>query len=405
MREWVRSIAPLYGLLAAVLALFIFGRVRGTADLSANPAYQPHLNPGIWLSHVAGYLKLLSYDHIHFTSATTTLVLIAMPAVALLIRNRAMLFGCLFFVVAITPVAVVAARPGYVLYMPGLGLGIYFAAWIAEAVRRTLERNEAFARGELPVVRLAALVIVTASVTGAHVKHWAPHEDIHNSSEWRLTDAFRRDYPALKPGASILFVRDFATANPYDTLFNLRLLYHDPLIEVSRFGGTQDQNPVGQKFDHIVTTAGNTYVELDGRDPEASMRLNLLKDFPPGRFFDVARRDAVGYPVSGITASDRGTGWWTTRSAVLKFDVYPAETVLSLKFWVPADEATGSASLSVAVNGHTLGSVPLSHADMNTLILHVPASAISQSGCSLLEMNVDNPRGVALFQAGFDYLR
>ena len=43
-----------------------------------------------------------------------------------------------------------------------------------------------------------------------------------------------RDYPSLKPGTRILFVDDYPSNNGYDLMFNLRLLYHDPKLEVSR---------------------------------------------------------------------------------------------------------------------------------------------------------------------------
>jgi hypothetical protein len=98
-------------------------RVRGIAGLLGNPAYHPHLSFSFWLTNMTEYLSILVYRHVHFTGVTTAITLSAMLAVAALLRNRAMLFGWLFFVIAITPVALISVRQGYVLYVP-------YSAWV-----------------------------------------------------------------------------------------------------------------------------------------------------------------------------------------------------------------------------------------------------------------------------------
>jgi hypothetical protein len=130
LRDRIRAIAPLFCVLGVMAAAFYIGRIRGTHDLAANAAYQPHSSFGFWLTNVAMYLSELSYQAIRFTRGGTVVLLAAMLVLAVLLRNRAMLFGCLFFVITITPVALISARPGYVLYVPYSGLGLYAAALI-----------------------------------------------------------------------------------------------------------------------------------------------------------------------------------------------------------------------------------------------------------------------------------
>ena len=145
---------------------------------------------------------------------------------------------------------------------------------------------------------------------------------------------------------------------------------------------------------------------------EESIRLNILQDYLPGKTFDTERLDHTGYIVSGITdSSRRGAGYWTARSARLKFDLYPADATLTLKFWLPNFVATGEQrNLSVIVGGETIGNVALSHAGENTAELHAPARLINPSGFTILEMNVDRPYvkdgqefGVVLLLADFKY--
>ena len=415
LRQWAISIAPLYGLLGAIMAAFVFGRVHGTPDLAANPFYQTHVTLGTWLTRVAEYLSILLYREMTFTVASTAVTLVAMLALAVLLRNRAMVFGWLYFVLAITPVATIPSRPGYVLYVPDLGLGLYFAALMGLGVQRLFARQGERRPEALSFAQVAIFSAVTVLVTWAHARHWPAPWQPHDSPEWRLTDKFRHDYPTLKPGAKILFAADYAPLNSYDLLFNLSLLYHDPTIEVRRMQGPADQRPVAGhplEFDHVITTGLDRYEELDNHNAEESIRLNILKDHWPGHRFDTARRDRIGYVVSGVLITDTGdTGWWTTRSAKFKFDVYPVDSTLALKFWVPDFVAIGAArNLQVLVNGEKIGAIALTHDGSNEVKLPVPARSISSSGFTILGLDVDNPYtkdgqefGVILLQASFDY--
>ena len=413
--RWIRSIAPFYCLMGFVLAAFVFGRVRGTQDLNGNPAYQPHSGVTLWLAHVAEYLNILVYRYVHFTATNAAIALTAMLLLAAILRNRAMLFGWLYFVMAITPVALISVRQGYVLYVPELGLGLYFATLTGLAATRIFPRNPDPVPESLSLAHVAFLAVVTALTVWLHATHWPQPWRVSDSAGWRLTEKMVRDYPTLKPGAKVLFVDDYNSGNGYDSLFNLRLLYHDPQIQVARLRGPAIQQPDRSgplQFDYVLTTALGTYVELDIRNVEESIRLNILRDLAPGRHFDTTRADSVAYVVSGLQVTGQADGWWTERSGKLKFDVYPADSVLSLQFRVPDFVAAGQAgNLSAVVNGETVGSVPLIHDGVNNAAFPVPARVIGDSGFTVLELNVDKPYikngqefGVLIVQAGFDYV-
>ena len=76
---------------------------------------------------MAEYFSILSYQKVRFSAVTAGLLVAAMALAAGFLRNRAMIFGWLFFVIPITPMALMASRPGYVLYVPDLGLGLFLA--------------------------------------------------------------------------------------------------------------------------------------------------------------------------------------------------------------------------------------------------------------------------------------
>lgn len=417
VRKWLLSIAPLYLLLAAILAAFVLGRMHHTPELIGNVNYDPNVRLSTWLLHVGDYLDILLYHSAHPTARTTAIALLAMLALAVLLRSRSMVFGWVFFVLTITPVATISMRQGFVLYVPELGLGLYFAGLIGVLSRPLLRRDRAATPENLALPQLAILAVVTGLAVWIHAAHWPAAWVVKDSPEWRLTDKMRRDYPTLKQGAHILFVSDYFGFDTFDALTTLRLLYHDQLIEVRRLHAMPDQQPDPEHpldYDIVFMAAQDTYVELDKRNVDESVRLNILEDYAPGRYFDTDRRDRIGYVVSGIlVAAPRTGGWWTTRAAKLKFDLYPADSTLALKFWVPHMVATGKKrTLSVLVSGNPVGTAPLTHEGMNELRFEVPARTINVSGFTILELDVDDPYmegsqdfGIIILRAGFDYVK
>ncbi len=408
-REWVRSIAPFYCLIAVIFGAFVIGRLSSASDIAGNPAYQAHFSLVFWLRNVAEYLGILVYRSVHFTDLSAASTLVAMLALAAVLRNRAMLFGWFYFVLAVMPVAFVPVRQGYVLYVPSIGLGLYVAEMIGLATQRIFRQSEPLGRAQM-----AILATLTLSVVWIHATHWPAPWRSADTPQWRLSDKMRREYPSLKPGARILFV-DHPAGNQYDLMFILRLLYHDRRIEVARLNGYPEVQPDRSRpleFDHVFAEEQDTYVELDQRNVEESIRLNILQDYPPGRYFDVERGNAAGYVASGVmTSGRRGEGWWTTRSARLKFDIYPADSKLTLRFFAPQSVTSGKKrNLSVMVDGVTVGSAGLSREGMNDLVFAVPARLINASGFTIVELDVDDPYteggqeyGVVLMRVSFEY--
>ena len=408
IRLWIRQVAPILVCLAIVSLLFVFGRVNHTPELALTPAYRPQLSPSLWLRRVGEYIRILTYDYLSPGPLLTGVLIAAMGLTAILMRNRAMLFGWLFFIITITPVALIAMRPGYVLYVPDLGLGLFFAALITVATA-PLQRI-------VPQTGMVTFALVTIAVTWLHLRNWPPPWDMSVSPEARLSEQFSRDYPVMAPNSKLLFISDDFPAPAWDLLFNLRMLYHDKSIVAYRLKSGPDQQADPKHpptYNHVFLVESGRYRELDPRDPAESVRLHILRDYAVAREMDISRRDYAAYVVSGLIDGDiTGPSRWTEPRAKFKFDLYPAPTILSLKFWVPDFVAkTAVRKLSIVVNGKEVGTVPLSKDGMNEASFPVPASLISRAGYTFVEMNVAHPYtdekgdryGIVLLRAGFTY--
>ena len=402
LKRWARDIWPLYAGLGALCVVFVLLHVNRTFELSANSAYRPHASPALWLDRVAEYFSILSYRKVRFSGVTAGLLVGAMALAAGILRNRAMIFGWLFFVITITPMALIASRPGYVLYVPDLGLGLFLAGLAGWA-------------GAGPYPTLAFLT-VTIAVTSFHWWNWPAPFDPHLSPEYRLTEQFRREYPKMPSGSKLLFVSDEFPKPAFDLLFNLRLMYGDRTIRADRMDAPADQQPDPRNpvtYDHVFGNSGGHYFELDSRDPQESIRLNILKEYTVGREMEIARRDHVAYVVSGVMDSDSPDPTrWTGPHAKLKFDLYPAPADFRAKFWVPDFVAkTAARKMTISVNGRAVGSLLLTKDGMNEISFSVPASQITLNGFTIVDMDVSDPwkdaagieYGVVLLSAGFEY--
>ena len=418
LRDWLRGAAPLFGVLGAMALAFVFLRVNRTWELNMNPAYKPHASLSLWLTRMGEYFGVLAYRSSPVGPGVTVFVLVAMVLAAVVLRNRAMAFGLAFFTLAITPVALISLRPGYVLYVPELGLGLYLGAFVFAVARRAgmPERWDG-----------VAFAGFAAAAVAFHAVHWPPRFDPRILPELRLSEQLTRDYPEMPKGSRLLFVSDDFPRFAYDLMFTVRLHYGDKSIIVHRLEGPPDQRPeAGQplRYDHVFGMSNFRYEELDNRNVEESIRLHILKRYTVGREMDMFHLDHAAYVVSGVEEGD-GTeiGRWTAPKARLKFDVYPAAAVLTAKFWVPDFVAAGGKRvpdfvaaggkrvLEFAVNGARVGTVPLTQVGMNEVSFPVAAERISRVGYTMVDLDVENPYkdgsgkefGVILLRAGFGY--
>jgi hypothetical protein len=274
LRLRARSLAPIV-LCAAIAAIFILGRVAGTADLSSNPAYRPRISA--LLPNLGTYLGYITYGALSGPRVTVA-VLLAIFVITAVLRSAAMIFGCIWFLATLLPVAMIMVRTGYVLYLPMMGLGL----WTSDLLYQLLKRIR-IQSSRLPVVAVLTSVLLCVW----HMAHWPATWDPTYSPEFITTRAFRLRYPRLPRGAKLLFITDPFPRDAWDLFFNIKLLYHDDTLIVDRLlSGMPIQRPGAihkvEPYDHVFVYQKPVlippyYLELSANWPMA--------DFapPPGQ--------------------------------------------------------------------------------------------------------------------------
>ncbi len=241
------------GLLAAMFVVgAIYLKVK-VADMSQNPSYSPHVTVAFILKNIGFYLQQLLYlPENSVTPAKACLVVGGLIAAGVLIRSRPAVFGVLFFVSALIPVAVIASRTGYAAYIPYFGLAMTVGA-ILSAVVEYLAR---LAKSTAPETATAVVLFLTLAVLlgWAHMTRRMP---LNGYFEWdkpklvTLMDDFRRTIPEFPPNARILLT-DNVWEPDWGPMFLLRLMYHDNSIWVDR-PGNMNQPPDLASYDLVVS--------------------------------------------------------------------------------------------------------------------------------------------------------
>lgn len=243
LRLRARWLAPIV-VCAAIVAIFILGRVSGTSDLNSNPAYRPRFSA--LLPNLSTYLGDITYGALS-GPGTVVAVLVAIFIFTALLRSAPMILGCIWFLTTLLPVAMIMVRSGYVLYLPMMGLGL----WASDLLYQLLKRIH-IQSSRLPVVAVLTSVLLCIW----HTTHWPADWDPTCSPEFITTRAFRLRYPRLPPGAKLLFLTDPFPRDAWDLFFNIKLLYHDDTLIVDRLlSGMPIQRPGAihnvEPYDHV----------------------------------------------------------------------------------------------------------------------------------------------------------
>jgi hypothetical protein len=242
------------GLIAGMLvACGVYLAVK-VSDMSQNSAYAPHVTVGFVLKNIAHYFEVLIYlPENTLTPLTAGLLLAGIIGVGAWLRSRGAIFGVLFFVAALVPVAVIAARAGYAAYVPYFGLALTGGA-ILDACRLCMDPLI----GRWQTATAVALFLCAAIGLGwAHAIKRLPSTQYY---EWStpalvgLMDGFRQTVPEFPPGARVLIDKD-PWGPDWGQMFLLRLLYHDNSLWVDRTKN-MERPPDLKSYDLVVSYTG-----------------------------------------------------------------------------------------------------------------------------------------------------
>lgn len=249
------------GFLAAMLVVGALYLKVKVAEMSQNADYAPHVTFVFVLQNIGHYLNELLYLREHsVTPVIGCLILAGLIALAALVRSRQAIFGALFFIVALIPVAVIPPRGGYCAYIPYFGLSLAAGAILAGARRTLISR---VGRKDLETATAMALFLCTAFLLGkAHMVHWMP---FNGAFEWSnpqvvgLMEGFHRTIPEFPPDARVLLADD-PWGPDWGPMFLVRLMYHDKTVWVDRTKN-MDRPPDLASYD-LVVSYHPPYVDL-----------------------------------------------------------------------------------------------------------------------------------------------
>lgn len=253
-----RRLAPCAA--TALLTLLpLFPRILGPAGLTSSPLYHPSFSPSYHLENAARYWSLVFCAPDRWGVKGMLAMWIAMALAATLLRSRAMWFGLLFWMVAVSPVAVIPVRGAYVLYLPMLGLALYGGV-LAFRLR------ELVTAGRGGTLRLASQMclfgLVAAGLAAAHTRERAlSATTVREQSETRaLVIQLRRMHPTLSRNAHVLFVGE-PFGDEWFLGFLFRLMYDNTGLRVDSAASRPQVRP----YDCVFHYAGGKLDELPPR--------------------------------------------------------------------------------------------------------------------------------------------
>jgi hypothetical protein len=389
--------------------------------LASSPSYVSHFNWTTFLQDTEAYLGYLTYWNQPFTSGAVIVFYGLLAVVALMLRSRLMWFGLLFFQITLLPVSFVAARDGFVLYLPIAGLALYAAGLLVWVKDKLLNIGPGFLRASGSLAAVLLFLATAAALGAVHLKHWhtpLPSKD----SPYRITaEGLSRLYPTLPHGASLLFVQSLLDGQFYDLFFLLRLLYRDNDLFITQLNGPAPQRISLENlghYDHIFTYEGNRYVELDNTDTRRSVRLRLVKGDQPGagigESMTVSSVDGYKYFVDDvIMCQPKSDACWTLDAPELKFWLSSNRArVLTVNFKLSGEtlKQTGPLVIDYFVNDHFLERVRYADEGDHSYRHAVPPDWLRTDDYTIFKMQVRNPYvspadgaklGVLLVSAGF----
>ncbi len=235
--RWIRNRAT--GVIAAsglMTGAFLYVKIALPNAMSGNALYRPSLSPVAILNAFCHYADLLLYvEGKLFTPVSLLLTVSVLLAFAWSRRSRAMAFGLLFFFVSLIPVSVIPPRPGFVMYLPGLGLALYAGIVVKDlcaAVSRIVPVEPV--RAAIPLAAFFTLILLLLPIHLEQRERYAP-----GLRHWhQVTRSFTADliglYPTLPAGARLMLLDDPFDSDDWAPLFFARTLYNDPALLVER---------------------------------------------------------------------------------------------------------------------------------------------------------------------------
>ncbi len=134
-KGWSFIYVPVIRLIPFFSLALVASLGRLLADPYKSSLYVYHLDGRI-LDNLCRYIEKLSYQSFILTRGQMLLVLACSLAAAVLLRNRHMIFGWIYFLISLSPVIALPRVSDFFLYIPMVGLGLYIGSLLVEVGSR-----------------------------------------------------------------------------------------------------------------------------------------------------------------------------------------------------------------------------------------------------------------------------
>jgi hypothetical protein len=221
--------------IVAVTAAYIARKLTAPEAMIQNPDYLPHFTVRVLMNGWKHYLSDVFYGLIALNHFKIVLLWIALLAIALALRSRALLMAWSIMLVGTLPVIFITPRGFFAVYLTLPGWYLYAATLlvivrdsIVNGVKRQPNRT---ARQAATFIMLAALLLPLHRARKPVADTWVAEAQ---AAVRGAIEAVRRYGQPLPRGASMLFLDDPYPREDYTLTFVFRLHYRDDSIVVHR---------------------------------------------------------------------------------------------------------------------------------------------------------------------------
>ena len=244
-----------------VTLVFIVGKNSGAEALSRLAGYHPTLSFSVYLDTYSRYAAAFTFLSPESIRPWLVWILAGCIGLALLARDRVLLWASLFNVFGVFPVAFIPARAGFAFEVPLAGWLVYLAIVICRLRERLIfGRDSLRAPSQLAVAAAIALLILNPQA-GFMRKVMRPlvHEDqdlVRNTLE-----SLRTILPGELAGKKVLSLRD-PLRNPFGLGFLIQLSYNERgvTVDTARLLSQQSQAIVPADYDYVVDYVDSKFV-------------------------------------------------------------------------------------------------------------------------------------------------
>ena len=262
--SWLWREARAVVVTGSVSLLYLWARFTGPNNLLDHPAYKPVFTISRFLESTASYMSDLTYRSLIFTPTSTVAVLACMLALALVTRNRNLLFAWMLILVASAPIVFVEPRGLSAYYIALVGFAIFIAVVVARA-REFLMREMSPAAALIS--KAAIFILLLISLWRWNVRHMPNPGDHWDQLALinRAVSEFGGHPEWFQAGSSMLIINDPFPEYEWATSFIALLSGKDKAMRVNtlvKLDPKPDKDAIAS-YRWVIGYRNGKYVELD----------------------------------------------------------------------------------------------------------------------------------------------